>query len=109
MLTNDLCLIGNKLLLYRKRAGMTQAEVADKANLSDRTYADIERGTVNMRLSTILSICKVLHISPNDILTEAPSSTELLQQELFDELATKTEGERQTALRILDAYLQSIR
>ena len=69
MLIDDLQTIGNRFLLFRKRAGLTQGEVAERAGLSDRTYADIERGTVNMRLSTILCICNVFHVSPNDILT----------------------------------------
>ena len=56
MLVFDLHTIGNKLLIVRKRMGMTQAEVAESAGLSDRTYADIERGTVNMRIETILKI-----------------------------------------------------
>lgn len=35
---------GNRLLAQRKALGLTQAEVAERAGLSDRTYADIERG-----------------------------------------------------------------
>lgn len=109
MLTNDFRAIGNRLYAFRKQAGLTQVEVAEKAGMSDRTYSDIERGTVNMRLSTILRICAVLHITPNEILTEEIPSSLLEQQKLFDELSTKTETERNTALRILDAYLQSTR
>ncbi|MEI3210483.1 MAG: helix-turn-helix transcriptional regulator, partial [Lachnospiraceae bacterium] len=70
MLIFDLRTIGNKLLTIRKRMGMTQAEVAEAAGLSDRTYADIERGSVNMRTETILRICNVLHITPDEVLTE---------------------------------------
>ena len=70
MLIFDLRVIGNKLLCIRKRMGMTQAEVAEAAGLSDRTYADIERGTVNMRTETILKICSILHITPDEVLTE---------------------------------------
>ena len=69
MLIFDLRTIGNKLLTIRKRMGMTQAEVAEAAGLSDRTYADIERGSVNMRTETILRICSVLHITPDEILS----------------------------------------
>ena len=43
------------------RLGLTQMEVAEAAGLSDRTYADIERGTVNMQVETVLRICKALH------------------------------------------------
>lgn len=53
MLVFDKRAIGNKLLVIRKKIGLTQAEVAEAAGLSDRTYADIERGSVNMRTETI--------------------------------------------------------
>ena len=56
MLIYDFRAIGNRLLAIRRRQGLTQAEVAEAAGLADRTYADIERGTVNMRLETILRI-----------------------------------------------------
>lgn len=70
MLIFDTIQIGNKLLQFRKKSGLTQAEVAEAAGLSDRTYADIERGTVNMKIETVLRICGALKITPNEILTE---------------------------------------
>ena len=50
--------------------GMTQAEVAESSGLSDRTYANIERGTANMRVESLLNICRALHITPDTILTD---------------------------------------
>ena len=67
MLIFDTIQIGNKLLQFRKKSGLTQAEVAEAAGLSDRTYADIERGTVNMKIETVLRICGALKITPNEI------------------------------------------
>ena len=46
MITSDFHVIGNKLLQFRKKVQLTQIEVAELAGLSDRTYADIERGNV---------------------------------------------------------------
>ena len=86
MLVFDLHTIGNKLLIVRKRMGMTQAEVAESAGLSDRTYADIERGTVNMRTETIIRICNTLHITPDEILTEDSTSLSIQQTELWERL-----------------------
>lgn len=107
MLIFDLYAIGNKLFELRKRRGLTQAEVAEKAGLSDRTYADIERGTANMRTETLLKICDALSITPDEILTEA-SSVELKQSELFEKLSSCSVKEKETALKILEAYLQSL-
>lgn len=101
--------IGNKLLIIRKKAGMTQSEVAEIAGLSDRTYADIERGSVNMRIETILRICKALNITPDEILTEENLSLTEEQSELLEQLNACTPKEKETALRLLSVYLQSLK
>ena len=99
--------IGNKLLAIRKKTGLTQAEVAEAAGLSDRTYADIELGSVNMRTETILKICEALHITPDEILTES-SSIECKQNELFERLSFCPPKEKETALNLFEVYLQSL-
>ncbi len=101
--------IGNKLLNIRKRAGLTQAEVAELSGLSDRTYADIERGSVNMRIETILRICRALQITPDDILTEESTSISYTQDELIKRLNSCKPNEKQTALQLLSVYLDSIK
>lgn len=108
MLVSSLTIIGNKLLAIRKRNGMTQAEVAEAAGLSDRTYADIERGTVNMRIETILRICHVLHITPDEILTEDSSTPTAKQDELLQRLNACSPKDKQTALELLSVYLKSL-
>lgn len=108
MLVFDLQAIGNKLLTIRKRMGMTQAEVAEAADLSDRAYADIERGLVNMRIETILRICDVLHITPDELLTEESSSLAIQQEELWHRLAACNPKERETAFQLLSVYLKSL-
>jgi transcriptional regulator with XRE-family HTH domain len=108
MLIYDFTTIGNKLFAFRKRMGMTQAEVAETAGLSDRTYADIERGTVNMRIETILHICDALHITPDEILTEKESDQISRQDELWARLNSCSPKDKETGLRILSVYLQSL-
>ena len=62
MLVANMHIIGNKLYEIRKRSGLTRAEVAERANLSDRTYADIERGSSKISLGVI---CKALQMPIN--------------------------------------------
>lgn len=109
MLIFDFRTIGNKLLAIRKKAGLTQSEVAEAANLSDRTYADIERGTVNMRIETILKICEALHITPDDVLTEEESDISATQTQLFAELEKCTAPQKKTAFELLAVYLRSVK
>ncbi len=108
MLVFDLRAIGNKLLKVRKRMGMTQAEVAEAAGLSDRTYADIERGSVNMRTETVLRICQVLHVTPDEILTEEAAEAASRQEELWERLNACNPKDRETALRLLTVFLESL-
>lgn len=108
MLIFDLRTIGNKLLNVRKRMGMTQSEVAEAAGLSDRTYADIERGTVNMRIETLLRVCSALHITPDEVLTQNSDSPSATQEELWERLQGCNPKDRETALQLLNIYLKSL-
>lgn len=108
MLIYDSRRIGNKLLAFRKRMGMTQAEVAEAAGLADRTYADIERGTANMRTETLLHICQALHVTPDEILTEENEAVHMRQGDLIKRLDACSPKDKETALNILSAYLQSL-
>lgn len=109
MLIFDVREIGGKLLNVRKKAGLTQAEVAELAGLADRTYADIERGSANMRVETLQRICRTLHITPDEILTV--ENTDLLRkkEEVFAELSLCAQKEQETALELLTVYLRSLR
>ncbi len=108
MLLLDKNQIGNKLLAIRKKTGMTQAEVAEAAGLSGRTYADIERGSVNMRVETILHICEALHITPDEILTQSSKEMTAQQEEILARLNSCSPKNKETALRLLSVYLQSL-
>jgi len=108
MLIFDSRSVGNKLLEIRKKKGLTQIEVAEKAGLADRTYADIERGSANMRVETALRICQALNITPNEILTTKNNDSDIKKEELkklFEKCSAK---EQETALNILSVYLRSL-
>ena len=108
MLIHDFREIGNRLYAVRKRLGLTQGEVAERANLSLRAYADIERGTVNMRVETALQICEALHITPDEIFARGDAGLALRQEELFARLSSCAEKDRDTALRLLEVYLRAL-
>lgn len=108
MLISDVHIIGNKLLTFRKEKVLTQAEVAELAEVSDRTYADIERGSTNMRMETLVSICKALNITPNQILIDDDNLLMIEQEKLFKQLNSCKTKERETALKLLSVYLNSI-
>lgn len=108
MLVFDFRVIGNRLYEIRTKKFMSRSEVAEKANLSDRTYADIERGSVNMRVETILKICDALKITPNDLLV-SEDETAISEEDIINVMKECSPKEKETALQLLETYLQSLR
>ena len=108
MLIFDTREIGNNLLAIRKKAGLTQAEVAELAELSDRTYADIERGYTNMRVETLLRICGVLKIKPDEVLTNEETSHTAAFEEIMGRLQECPPKTKETATMLLSVYLNSL-
>ena len=76
MLIVSLNAIGKRLLELRSKSGFTQWEVAELAGISDRTYADIERGNVNMRIETFMNICNALKATPNEVLIDPDTAAD---------------------------------
>ncbi|MDR2948635.1 MAG: helix-turn-helix domain-containing protein [Prevotella sp.] len=60
--------VGEKIAEIRKRKGLTQDEVAERANVNLRTVQRIESGETDPRGYTLSSICKVLEVNIEDIL-----------------------------------------
>lgn len=108
MLISDLKIIGDKLYEIRNKKIMSRAEVAEKAGLSDRTYADIERGSVTMRVDSLLKICKALNITPNDILV-SDNVIEITEQDIAEKIKNCSNNEKETALKLLNVYVDSLK
>lgn len=108
MLIFDFHKIGNNLYGFRKKMGLTQEEVAERANLSSRTYADMERGSVNIRMETLLRICQVICITPNDILTEEKTAVLPDEETLLAQLNSCNPKNKETALRLLAVFLDGL-
>ncbi len=108
MLISDMYVVGNKLFAIRKKAGMTQEEVAEAADLALRTYAELERGNVNMRIETLLRICNALHITPDELFTQTDSDLTVDQEEILARLNACSPKHKETAYKLLSVYLQSL-
>ena len=106
---DDMHAVGARILTIRRSRGLTQADVAEKAGLSDRAYADIERGDVNMRVSTLMKVCAALDITPNDVLTEKTTSRFARKDELLQRFEDCSSAEKDTMLDLLSVYLTSLK
>lgn len=108
MLISDTRRIGEKLFCIRKKCGYSREDVAELAEISDRAYADIERGSSNMRTDTLVRICRALKITPDEIFTEPEPVDSPDPDTVSERLSSCSPEERATAFKLLDVYLSSV-
>ena len=60
-------IVGENLKLARKAKGLTQTQVAEALNKYQSDYSDYERGVVQLDYEKIVTLCKMLDITPNDL------------------------------------------
>lgn len=108
MLVLNLQKIGNELYEIRRKRGLSRLEVAEMADISDRTYADIERGSVNMRIETVLRICVALNVTPDEVFIDKEEDFAEQKESLLSRLDNCSPKETETAIKLLSVYLDSI-
>ena len=62
--------IGANIAAYRKRAGMTQAGLAEKLNYSDKAVSKWERGESIPDVLPLMQLASQFGITVNDLLTD---------------------------------------
>lgn len=60
--------IGRFIAECRKRRQLTQMQLAEKLNITDRAVSKWERGKAMPDASIMLELCRILHITVNDLL-----------------------------------------
>lgn len=64
-------LIGERIREYRTQAGLTQAELAERAGVCQQFVGALERGKAIPSMATVLSLCLALEVDPNALLMNA--------------------------------------
>jgi transcriptional regulator with XRE-family HTH domain len=62
--------IGDRARAERSRLGLNQSEIAERVGISIEVYGRFERGLVTPRLATLMRLCDVLGVEPNDLLLD---------------------------------------
>lgn len=81
--------LGQRIRIRRCALHLTQADLAARASLSASFLGHIERGTRTLSVDTLMSLCRALDATPNDLLglpptlSARPDDMNLLAQELL--------------------------
>ena len=59
--------MGETIRNYRKQAGFTQEQLAEKADLHHNFIGEVERGNMEISLTSILKIAKALKVKVCDL------------------------------------------
>lgn len=101
--------IGKRIREFRVKKNMSQAALADKANISLSQISDIERGKTSMRLTTFIGIVEALQVSADVLLrTDIPEVNTLYKSEFAEVLADCTPSEIDSILKIVKEVKRSM-
>ena len=94
--------IGRFIAECRKREDLTQMQLAEKLNITDRAISKWERGKAMPDSSIMLPLCKILKISVNELLSGERVANENNDKNLEDNLIKmikeKEEGDKRLLL-----------
>lgn len=103
--------VGERIRTRRKALGISQEDFAERIERVPKFCADIERGQTGMSIETMLSICSLLKLSPDQLLfgnsesSKSHDETELI----IAALNQCSEKQRKDAYALLRLFLTAIR
>ena len=95
--------IGKFIAECRKRANLTQMQLAEKLGITDRAVSKWERGKALPDSSIMLELCDLLGITVNDLLSGEVISVENYNEEMEKKLLDMVRQKEQADKRLLAA------
>lgn len=106
-MTIDYSAVGKRISLIRKNRGMTQEQLAKKAELSNIYISHIENSRSIPSLETLMKLCSALDITPDEVLLGTKQDMEnYLQSDIQKKLILCTPKERRMVSRFIDLLLE---
>lgn len=106
-MTIDYSAVGKRISLIRKNRGMTQEQLAEKAELSNIYISHIENSRSIPSLETLMKLCSALDITPDEVLLGTKQDMEnYLQSDIQKKLILCTPKERRMVSRFIDLLLK---
>lgn len=103
----DLVKIGKYIAGKRKALGMTQKQLAEKLNMSDKSVSKWERGVCLPDVSVYMELCEILGISINEFLAGEDIDAENVEKKSEDNIiqVTKDSKKKQKKLKSILAVV----
>lgn len=106
----DYAAIGRRVRRCRKSLKLTQAQLAEKAGLSDTNISHIERGKTKLSLPSLIAIANALETNSDYLLMDVIDNTEIQFRNEFASLVKDcTKEEYRLCYNICKSALDTVR
>ncbi|MCX7922246.1 MAG: helix-turn-helix domain-containing protein [Clostridia bacterium] len=103
----DYCCLGKRIRSIRQNLNMTQAELAERINVTPAYIGQIERGERKFTIETLVDIANTLMVSVDFLLRDSMSNNKnSLIGELMSLLEKKDEKELFISLSMLKSFFE---
>ena len=75
--------VGHRIRELREARGLTQEHLAEKAGINGKYFGAIERGEVNLTLSSIEKICRTLDVPPGNLFQDQDAGKRTDSEEIL--------------------------
>lgn len=97
--------VGKAVAHYRKIAGLSQAEVAEKMGLSNDAISKMERGNITLNVSRLFEFAQIFGCQASDFLIATSDHFEDQQQYLSQLLCKLSAEDRSRLLRLIEQMI----
>lgn len=110
--SKDIELVGQRIAVRRMGEGLSQEKLAEMVGISKTAMGKIERGDSVLKTDTLISICRALHASPDDVMPDDLSPKEDLDPEMLrmaEKVGTLTPAQKKQFFQMMNVVLSGIK
>lgn len=98
--------IGNAIAKYRKAAGMTQAALAERLDLSNDAVSRLERGNIALSVARLVELAEIFGCEATDLLTDSSPRVQDQAKQLTGLLEKLDEEDRRMLLGLVEQMVE---
>lgn len=101
----DFKLIGKRIAHKRRELGLTQWQVEEMADITQKYLSNIERATSGLSLDVLMRLCDALEVTPDYLLLGTTNSVDDVSAAIESRVSRMSPKQQELALSMLDWIL----
>lgn len=101
----DFELIGKRIAHKRRELGLTQWQVEEMADITQKYLSNIERATSGLSLDVLMRLCDALEVTPDYLLVGTTNTADDVSAAIESRVSRMSPKQQELALSMLDWIL----